>query len=388
MRRLLTLGVGQGLSPLPNPSPARGEGLQGNPSPARGEGLQGHPSSARGEGHPGLRLDNMPLSGEPVTAMQMPPTGQLVSVALCTYNGERYLREQLDSILAQRDVRLEVVAVDDASQDGTLALLRDYAARDGRVRVESNPHNLGPLRSFERAIALCTGEFIAPSDQDDIWDADKLSVLLAAIGDADLAYCDSEYIDGDGRRSGRRISGDRAMMHGRKPLQFVFANSVSGHACVLRRSLFEAALPFPDGVFHDWWLALCAAAGRGVAYVDRTLVQYRRHGEAFSPVGRDAGPVPGGNRAWLIERRRLLEVFVAHRLRDHERAAVLLAVLQQAMSGGSRVPLLRWIWSEREAAPPGTRSRALNALRLQARVLNKLRRARGEPEATEPRFRL
>lgn len=320
--------------------------------------------------------------------MQIPPTGPLVSVALCTYNGERFLREQLDSILAQRGVQLDVVAVDDASQDGTLALLREYAERDGRVRVEANPHNLGPVRSFERAMGLCTGEFIAPCDQDDVWEPDKLSALLAKMGDADLAYCDSEYIDGDGRRSDRRISGDRTMMSGRIPLQFVFANSVSGHACVVRRSLFQAARPFPDGVFHDWWLAMCAAAGRGVMYVDQALVQYRRHGEAFSPVGRDADPVPGGNRAWLDERCRLLEAFIAHRLRDHARAAALLASLKQAIAGGATLPLLRCLWNARDAAPPGTGSRALNAVRLQARVLNKLRRARGEPDGAGPRFRL
>ena len=128
----------------------------------------------------------------------------LVSVALCVYNGERYLREQLDSILAQEGVRIEVVAVDDVSSDGSLALLQEYAAEDPRIRVVANDRNLGHLCSFDRAMSLCSAALIAPSDQDDIWHPQKLQRLLAAIGDADLAYCDSEYIDGDGHAARRQ----------------------------------------------------------------------------------------------------------------------------------------------------------------------------------------
>ena len=201
-----------------------------------------------------------------------------ISVALSTYNGARYLREQIDSVLAQEGVDLELVCVDDGSSDDTPAILAEYAARDPRVSWSANPRNLGPTASFERAMSLCRGEFIAPCDQDDYCEPGKLRTLLAAIGDADLAYCDSRYMDGDGRDLGCRVSGHMRMLEGRRPVEFLFGNSVSGHASLVRRSLFEQARPFPEGVYHDWWLALCAAAlGQLLCHPSATVL-YRQHG--------------------------------------------------------------------------------------------------------------
>lgn len=305
-----------------------------------------------------------------------------ITIALCTYNGERYLRAQLDSVLAQEGVHFEIVAVDDASQDGTLALLHAYAQRDPRIRVFANAENLGPSRSFERAMALGTGEFIAPCDQDDVWSPDKLAKLSAAIGAHDLAYCDSAFIDADGRPSGRKVSDRMAMMSGRSPLQFVFRNSVSGHASLLRRSLFEIARPFPADVYHDWWLALCAASRNGVAFLDEPLVQFRRHRDAFSRLGRgDARRLQGRSRLWLTQRRRLLAAFAASALDGRETAARLLATFDEALAGKSRGPFLRELWRQREAIAE-RRPAAVDAIRLQLRFLRKLRGAGGEASAT------
>lgn len=314
----------------------------------------------------------------------------LISVALCVYNGERHLREQLDSVLAQTGVRLEVVALDDASADGSAALLRDYAARDARLRVVGNPENLGPRQSFEKAMGLCRGEFIAPCDQDDVWESGKLSRLLAAIGDADLAYCDSRYIDDAGTPTGECVSDHLDMMSGRQPLQFVFANSVSGHASLLRRDLFEFARPFPAGVFHDWWLALCAASRHGIVYLDEPLVRFRRHHGAFSPLGRDKNKTksPSRNRIWFEEQRLILSAFSGSMLPGHEVAADFLDALDHALAGGNRWPLLRQVWRARRAALPGRGAPWINAIRLQTRYLRKLRRARNEPAPRTPRFKL
>lgn len=304
----------------------------------------------------------------------------LISIALCTHNGEHWLREQLDSVLAQDDVTIEVVALEDRSSDGSLALLLEYAARDPRVRVFENDRNLGPARSFERALSLCRGEFLAPCDQDDIWEPQKLSRLLETIGAADLAYCDSRYIDEHGAFSGDGVSDHLQMMSGREPLQFLFANSVSGHAALLRREVFERARPFPTGVFHDWWLALCAAAGEGVVYLAAPLVRFRRHGSAFSTLGhaqktRD----PSRQRLWLEVRRNLMAAHARTALRGHERAQALLDAFDMARDRHRRLPLLRELWRTRAAAPPARGNAMLNGVRLQMRFLRKLRRARGEP---------
>ena len=315
----------------------------------------------------------------PTTVVTTPP----ISVAMSVYNGGRFLREQLDSILAQRGVELELVAVDDASQDDSVAILREYTRRDRRVQVHVNAANLGPTRSFERAMTLCRGEYLAPSDQDDRWHPDKLATLLAALGDADLAYCDSEYIDDAGRLDGRRVSQQRLMMAGHRPLAFVFANSVSGHAALLRRSLFEEARPLPPELYHDWVLAMLAAARGGIVYVDHPLVQFRRHPHAFSPMGQISTAV-AHNRdlRWLRDRCRLLRVLAESRFEANGGAQRLSRALALAMAGPSRLPLLRCVWRERAALAGGHGSPMLHAWRLQIRLLHKLHRARSASKRT------
>lgn len=326
------------------------------------------------------------------------PDQPLISIALCVYNGERYLREQLDSILAQDGVRIEVVAVDDQSSDGSLALLQDYAARDPRIRVHENDTNLGHLRSFDRAMSLCTGPLIAPSDQDDIWHPQKLQRLLAALGDSDLAYCDSEYIDSDGNKLGRSISDDLDAMHaGRDPLRFVFQNTVSGHALLVRREVFEASRPFPDLLYHDWWLAMRAAAGHGVVYVDAPLVQFRRHDSACSPLGKKREARARSrrqrkkqhsrisrNRKWLEEL--LYTSSVAAATAWNPKAHDWHEALQAATDGRPS-PLFSLCWRDRASLPPWQGPTWINAIRFYLRCKRKIRRAQREPALTTPLFR-
>src|ERR1700748_3070750 len=93
----------------------------------------------------------------------------LVSVAMCTYNGEKYIRQQLDSILNQTWRNLEIVIVDDGSSDDTFAIISEYAEKDSRIKCFKNEVNLGFNKNFEHAVELTTGDYIAISDQDDIW---------------------------------------------------------------------------------------------------------------------------------------------------------------------------------------------------------------------------
>jgi len=205
------------------------------------------------------------------------PSEPLISVALCTYNGAPYLREQLDSLLAQTYPNIEIVAVDDGSTDGTLEILNEYRQRDARLRVESNARNLGPAKNFERAMSLCTGDFIAPCDQDDIWLPEKLAALHGAIGEHSLAYCDSEFIDAQGHELGIAMSDTCTLVSSDDPVIFAVANCVAGHAMLIRREIVARALPIPSHFYYDWWLAAVAASADGVVYLDRKLVRYRLH---------------------------------------------------------------------------------------------------------------
>lgn len=212
-----------------------------------------------------------------------------VSIALCTYNGEAFLPAQLDSLLAQDGVELEVVAVDDCSTDGSWSVLQDYARREPRLRVFRNDVNLGFVANFERALGLCRGQYVAPSDQDDVWRPEKLATLIAAIGSRSAAYCNAALVDAQGRPLGRNTADTRNMYSGNDPAVFVFRNCVSGHGMLFRRELLEAALPFPPVRFHDWWLAFVAASRDGIVYVDQPLVQFRQHAGSRTDMGRQKG---------------------------------------------------------------------------------------------------
>ena len=201
----------------------------------------------------------------------------LVSIALCTYNGERYLKEQLDSIFAQTYPNLQVVAVDDASTDSTYDILKTYSGNYPQLQIYSNQTNLGFVKNFEKAISLCTGELIALSDQDDIWHPEKIALQVAAIKDNMFIYHDSEFVHEDGSPMNKRMTDVLNFYRGDHPEVFLFFNCVSGHSILMRRQLLEYALPLEAGYFHDWWLAYVAANLGTIDFIPQALVKYRQH---------------------------------------------------------------------------------------------------------------
>jgi Glycosyl transferase family 2 len=214
----------------------------------------------------------------PGTKMLDDSQNSLVSVALCTYNGGRFLGQQLQSILDQTYRNLEIVVVDDCSQDDSVAIATRFAAIDERIRVVRNSGNLGFKGNFEFALSLCSGELIAPCDQDDIWLPQKIAKLMTAIDGRALSYCDSALVDAQGGSTGVRMSSIVRMLSTDDPVPFAFGNCVSGHAMLFRRELLESALPVPVEFFHDWWIAAVAAGSGGIVFLPETLVLYRQHG--------------------------------------------------------------------------------------------------------------
>ncbi len=200
----------------------------------------------------------------------------LISIALCTYNGARFLREQLDSLVNQSYPNMELVAVDDGSTDATPAILEEYAQRYPFMRVYANGRNLGLSRNFERALTLCRGSYIAVADQDDVWLLDKIELMLNAIGSNLLVYAHSSYIDEQGNAL---PPGKECWIPytGSDPRLMILVNFTWGHKILFRRSLLDYALPLPAGVDYDWHLGLMALNYGRVAPINRSLVKHRYH---------------------------------------------------------------------------------------------------------------
>ena len=127
------------------------------------------------------------------------------AVAMATYNGEAYLKEQVDSILSQTCSDFELQISDDASTDGTLAILEAYSAKDPRVHVHVNEKNIGYRANFYKAISMCSADLIFLSDQDDRWLPHKMETLLRKIGDKMLVFSDSAITDSSGNNTGKKL---------------------------------------------------------------------------------------------------------------------------------------------------------------------------------------
>ena len=201
----------------------------------------------------------------------------LVSIALCTYNGEAYLREQLESIVNQSYSQLELIAIDDCSTDNTLSILKEYEANYPFIQVFKNPENLGYIRNFEKALRLCSGEFIALSDQDDIWDLHKIEKQIKAIGNHLMIYHDSEFIDENGQLLNKKMSDIMNLYRGDQPEAFLFFNCISGHSVFMKKALRDELLPFPNAYYHDWWMGYVATNLGSIDCIDEPLVKYRQH---------------------------------------------------------------------------------------------------------------
>jgi glycosyltransferase involved in cell wall biosynthesis len=225
------------------------------------------------------------------------PAAPTVSVALCTYNGARYVGEQVRSVLEQSRPAAELVIADDGSTDGTLdvieATIADYRHRHPGtvpvVRVLDGPPPRGVAANFGRALSACTGDLIALSDQDDVWHPDRLERLVAAfdeLPDATLLHGDARLIDAEGADLGTTLfatlgvsAEERARVaSGRAYDALLRRNLATGATTILRASVRDQALPIPPDWIHDEWLAIVASVTGRVAIVDAPLTDYRQHG--------------------------------------------------------------------------------------------------------------
>ena len=202
----------------------------------------------------------------------------LLSIALCSYNGEEFISEQVYSILNQTYQNFELIISDDYSTDKTLTILENFAQKDERIILLKNKINKGYIRNFEKAISHCKGEIIFLSDQDDIWDEHKLSKVSQSFNnDVKLVFHDSLFIDLKGKSLNKKASDRFRLTEEVSPLSFLLFNGISGHALAFKKSLVNLILPLPEIVHHDCWISFVASCKGQVIFIPNTLVNYRQH---------------------------------------------------------------------------------------------------------------
>lgn len=216
-----------------------------------------------------------------------------VSIALCTYNGEKYLQAQLDSLLAQTRLPRQIVVRDDVSGDGTWGMLEAFgkvaAQKNVRVELHRNASNLGYVRNFSAALQDCDGDVVFLCDQDDVWHREKIERMCAEFErrpELGLLHTDARLVDADGRdlRLGlfevlemqaweieAEHRGDGFDVLSRR-------NAVTGATLALRREYLAKLLPVLDGWIHDEWLAFGIAAQAQVDCLEWKSIDYRQHG--------------------------------------------------------------------------------------------------------------
>lgn len=201
----------------------------------------------------------------------------LISVVVCTYNGEKYLKTQLDSILNQTYNNVEIIIADDCSTDKTWNVINHYTANFSQIYAYKNDFNLGYIKNFEKAIGMAKSDFVALSDQDDVWELNKLEVMQQNIANFSMVYCDSEMIDSEGLSLNKKMSQLKNLSNINSPAILMVDNCIAGHATLFKKEIYFKALPFPKEVPHDWWLAFVATLNQGIGYIDMPLVKYRQH---------------------------------------------------------------------------------------------------------------
>jgi len=219
------------------------------------------------------------------------------SVVLCTYQGERFLAEQLASFHAQTRAPSEIVAQDDASTDSTAALL----LADPKLSVHQNPSRLGYAANFSRAIARASGDVIFLADQDDIWENEKLEVILRTFEqnpELQVVCSEASRIDRESRPLPGFVLGpnglcaeERRRWAAGNALPFLLRrNAVPGMTMAFRAGFRDQILPVPPLWEHDYWiLAVAAAKNLGIFVEETPLVRYRQH----------AAQELGGSRSFL-----------------------------------------------------------------------------------------
>ena len=208
----------------------------------------------------------------------------IISVVMATYNGEKYIEEQIKSILVNLKERDELIISDDGSIDKTKKIIKKLQKDDKRIKLVEGPRK-GVKKNFEKAISLAKGEYIFLSDQDDIWEDNKVEVILKAFfenPETTLIVHDAIVFDNDSQNIIYE-SFFKYRKSGRGVIKNIYKNTYIGCCMAFSKKIKEYILPIPNNIeMHDQWIGIINDVKFKTKFIEQKLIKYRRHNDNVS----------------------------------------------------------------------------------------------------------
>ena len=208
----------------------------------------------------------------------------MISVCIATYNGEKYIKDQIDSILNQLGSEDEIIISDDGSDDSTIKIVNEF--NDKRIKIVHNKLERGYTRNFENAIKNASGDFIFLSDQDDVWMDDKVSETINSLKKCDFVVSDALFVDKNLEDLKQTFFSIRGGSKGF--LKNLYKSQYLGACVAFKKEILVKLLPFPQKVElcpHDLWVSLISEFYFKTTVINKSLIKYRRHGNNVSTGG-------------------------------------------------------------------------------------------------------
>jgi len=203
----------------------------------------------------------------------------MISVCIATYNGEKYIKEQLQSVLSQLSENDEVIISDDCSTDHTLEIIKDM--EDYRIKIFEGKRFASPILNFENALFHSKGDYIFLCDQDDVWLPSKVKNTLPYLLEYDLVVSDCKIVDKD--LNVIHFSFQEGLSSGKGFWKNLIKNTYLGCCMAFRKEVLNYALPFPKGIaMHDIWIGLSVELNGHPFFLKESFLLYRRHGNNAS----------------------------------------------------------------------------------------------------------
>lgn len=209
-----------------------------------------------------------------------------VDILLATYNGEQYLREQLNSILSQSYSNFRLLISDDLSTDSTREILAEYVEKDKRIIIFNQEKNLGVVKNFEFLLKKVENKYYMFSDQDDIWKENKIEKSIQTLEEtnSDLVYTDLEVVDENLNvtyKSYWKLKGIYNKIKKYNNFESLYLNNfVTGCTILSKKEFIKEVLPLPNTskfVLHDYWIPLILSQKHKITYIEEPLIKYRQH---------------------------------------------------------------------------------------------------------------